>query len=88
MTHVSVVLLEGRGNTAHLRVLSRPVYLGNPLVHLLDGLFHMLANHLNSVIMHLPRIRTVLVQQCAIGVPASPLMSIPSKLGRKRADAP
>ncbi len=33
----------------------------------------MLTNHLNSVIMHLPRIRTILVQQRAIGVPASPL---------------
>ena len=48
----------------------------------------MLANHLNSVIVHLPRIRTVLVQQHAIGVPAGPFMSTPSKLARMRADTP
>jgi hypothetical protein len=48
----------------------------------------MLADHLNSVIMHLPRIRTVLVQQSAIGVPVSPPMSTLSERGKGRADTP
>ena len=48
----------------------------------------MLTDHLNSVIMHLPRIRTILVQQHAVSVPASPLMSTHSKLGRMRVDTP
>ena len=71
MIHVNMVPLEGRRDTTYLRVLSRPVYLGNLLVHLLNDPFYMLANHLKSVIVHLPRIRTVLLQQCAVSIPAS-----------------
>jgi len=72
MIHVNMAPPEGRRYATHLRVLSRPVYLSNPLVHLFNGFFHILAYHLKSVIMHLPRIRTVLLQQRAIGVPAQP----------------